>query len=204
MSQTDASPPSPTVRSQIPEFHHFDPLKFQQLCCELHQKDPAISIAEVFGLNGQAQYGVDIVAFLRTNDGIEVGQCKRVARCTPSVVKEPSDDFLAHLAYWKNREVRKFILYVACSASDRKVQEEIAIQKKRFGDIGLEYEVWSNLTLTTKLRTAPEIVRTYFPKHWENEICGEGISFPSGRGSVIDIAAYAELAPRRLKPVWES
>lgn len=174
-----------------------DPLKFQQLCCEIHQREPDISTAYVFGQNGQPQYGVDVIANLRSNDGVEVGQCKRVsvAHCNPSLIRSVSDDFIRHLAYWKGYGVRKFVLYIGCSVSKRQVLEEIAEQRKRFLGLGLVYQVWSDLTLTSKLRPSREIVRAYFSVYWERELCGEGISnFPVAAGTVVDIAAYAELA----------
>jgi hypothetical protein len=93
--------PPPAVRADIPDFHKLDPLKFQQLCCELHRSEPLISFADVFGINGQAQYGVDIVAHRSANDGIEAGQCKRIdfAGCKPHVIRGASDEFIKHLEY---------------------------------------------------------------------------------------------------------
>src|SRR5437667_2870737 len=55
--------PAPVSRGQLPEYWRFGALVFQQLCSELHQKEKHVSTAYVFGTNGQAQRGVDILAY---------------------------------------------------------------------------------------------------------------------------------------------
>jgi hypothetical protein len=61
----------------------------------------------VFGVSGQSQLGIDIQALHRSDDGISVGQCKRVVPkdLTVNLIREASDEFLNNLDYWKERGV---------------------------------------------------------------------------------------------------
>jgi hypothetical protein len=63
----------PAARGELPRFYELDPLRFQELCRDLYQAEPEIATAEVFGVPGQLQRGVDIVATPRQGVGICVG-----------------------------------------------------------------------------------------------------------------------------------
>jgi hypothetical protein len=83
---------------------------------------------------------------------------------------------LKHLAFWKRKKVKRFILFVACPMDTTQRQDEIAEQIKKFRKLGIKYEVWSARTLTTKLKDAREIVfRHSRSKEWVEYICGPDI-----------------------------
>ena len=158
----------PTALGELPHFFELDPLRFQGLCRDLYQVEPEIATADVFGAPGQRQRGVDIIAHRRDGDGIGVGQSKCIEPkyVTPALVQAASKELLEHLAYWKERRVRKFILFVAADISRTNIQDEINRQRKSFLEIGIDYELWGEAVIANKLRPRPGIAGTYLPGHW--------------------------------------
>ncbi len=179
--------PPPTAHGQRPDFHVLGDVTFQELCRDLYQKEPNISAAQVFGPSGQAQFGVDVQAQHRNDDGISVGQCKCIVPqgLTVGLIREASDEFLQHLEYWRERGVRRFILFVSPDTSKTQINEEYQRQRTAFRQRGLDYELWGQAELVTKLRPHPDIVRTYLLEHWTAELCGVGIAgFPQDAGLI--------------------
>lgn len=171
----------PTARGEPPRFYKLDPLRFQSLCRDLYEAEPKIATAEVFGVPGQPQRGVDIVATHREGGGIGVGQCKCIKpdSLTPALVRGASQAFLDHLTYWQERGVRRFILFVASDASRTEIQEESLRQRDAFRKIGIEYELWDESTISNKLRPQPGITSTYLGDHWKDILCGTAVpGFP--------------------------
>lgn len=173
--------PPPTTHGELPDFHALDAITFQKLCRDLYQVEPNISTAEVFGVSGQAQLGVDIQALHRSDDGISVGQCKCIVPkdLTVKLIQKASDEFLQHLEYWRERGVRRFILFVSPDASRKEINEEHLRQRAAFRQLGLDYELWGQAMIVSKLRPHPGITRTYLLDHWTEQLCGRGVSgFP--------------------------
>jgi hypothetical protein len=130
---------------------------------------------------------------------------------------DASDEFFEFLEYWKERGVKKFILFVAPDASDTKIQEEYLRQRERFRVVGIEYELWGEGTLANKLRPEPGITRTYLDEHWRDVLCGTSIApFPQESVTVNSILAtqletfagqVADAADREvdaLRAAWRS
>jgi hypothetical protein len=165
-------------------FHELDPLAFQELCRDLFEREPDISTCEIFGVNGQAQYGIDLKARRREGGDCEVGQCKCEADFPPRKIVKASDEFLKHLPYWNKRNVRKFILFVATTLDTTQQHEEIDRQIEAFAAHEIVYEPWSSRTLRTKLKDHRDIVWRYTrSKEWVEAICGPTID--SGSGAAI-------------------
>ncbi|MCQ3974872.1 MAG: hypothetical protein DPW09_15635 [Anaerolineae bacterium] len=167
---------SPGIRpGQVPPFHELGEYVFQELCRDLFDAEPGIATCEIYGTRGQSQEGIDLLAYRADGNGIEVGQCKCYARFSPRQIREASDEFLAHWqTHWAGENVKRFILFVACDLSNRKQQDEINKQWKRFKKIGIIYEVWSASKIRNKLRLHRGIVASYLspPEHWVQVICG--------------------------------
>lgn len=167
--------------SKPPPFHELDAMAFQELCRDLFEREAGISTCEIFGVNGQAQYGVDLKARRKDDGSCEVGQCKCKVNFPPGEIKKASDEFLKHLPYWKKRNVRKFILFVASTLDTTQQHEEIDGQVEAFAAHGIEYEPWSSRTLRTKLKDHRDIVLRYTrSKEWVEAICGPTIDSSPG------------------------
>lgn len=154
-------------------FYDLDPGPFQELCRDLFEREEGINTCEIFGVNGQHQRGIDLKAQSREGYACEVGQCKCYKDFPPRKIQEASKEFLKYLAYWKEKNIRRFILFVACPMDTVQQQEEIDRQIKTFHEYGIVYEVWSARTLRTKLQGYHEMVWRYSrSREWVEAICG--------------------------------
>ncbi|MCP3169671.1 tetratricopeptide repeat protein [Myxococcus qinghaiensis] len=80
--------------------------------------------------------------------------------------------------HWKSQNIKRFILFVACSLDSTQCQSEITAQIKKFKRLGIIYETWPAARIRNKLRAHPEIVSTYFSnsEYWLREICGRPLA----------------------------
>lgn len=165
---------SPGIRQgEQPPYHQLDEYLFQDMCCDLFQTEPEITSCSIYGTRGQSQYGIDLLA-QRRDGGIEVGQCKKYQQFSAREIVRASDEFFNHWDHWKNKGVKRFILFVSCPLDRQEQQEEVLHQKERFKEFGIEYEVWHSRVLTMKLAPHPNIVCRYLPPadYWVSYICG--------------------------------
>jgi len=174
----------PIIRQgQCPTFFEVGDYRFQDLCRDLFEREPGIAVCNVYGPRGQKQNGIDLLALRQDGDAIEVGQCKCYQRFSPTNLSSASDEFFKYWEdHWSARNVKRFILFVACDLSRRQIQDAIIDQRQRFRAVGIVYEPWSNAQIRDKLRTRPEIVRTHLspPDSWVQAICGSAAaSFPT-------------------------
>ena len=80
-------------RDMSPPFHELEWQRFQRLCCDMFEKEEVISASAPYRVGGQSQFGIDIIAYRKDDDGIEVGQCKCYAEFPPSKIKITSDHY---------------------------------------------------------------------------------------------------------------
>jgi tetratricopeptide (TPR) repeat protein len=163
--------------SDPPPFHHIGEYVFQELCRDLFEVQDGIATCEIYGTRGYAQRGIDLLANCDDAVSTEVGQCKCYENFPPAEIVKASDEFLAHWDYWKNLNVRRFILFVACPLDKPQQQDEIQTQKARFNALGICYEVWSARTLLTYLRPHRAIVERHIHSEESvNNICGRPLA----------------------------
>lgn len=175
----------PGIRSgELPPFHKMDAYRFEELCRDLLGAESSIATCDIYGDPGQAQDGIDLLACRIHSDGIEVGQCKCYEDFPPQEIREASDKFFEHWNHWSEKDVRRFILFVASDLKTRQRQDEVLKQQERFKQVGIVYEAWSAATICNKLRPHPGIVATYLePRdYWVSIICGTALPV-SGYGS---------------------
>jgi hypothetical protein len=78
-----------------------------------------------------------------------------------------SDEFFKHWDYWKNRDIHRFILFVACKTDNTKLHEQIEKETARFKKKKIAYEVWNQVRITEKARANGDLVVQYFPPYGE-------------------------------------
>ena len=185
----------PTARGELPRLYKLDPLRFQELCRDLYQAEPESITAEVFGAPGQLQRGVDLRVQRRGGDGITVGQCKAVkpASLRPRLLEQASTDFLDHRAYWQDQGVRKFILFVASDTSRTQIQEESHRQRIFLQKLGIEYELWGQAKIVSKLRAQPGIAETYLGTAWKDILCGTAMSGFPRSSEILDRVLHTQI-----------
>lgn len=166
------------TRQLIPNFHELGWQNFQKLSNELFSLEPETASNE-YGTPGQRQYGVDLLATIKSA-GIGVGQCKCEGSFSKKKIRDASDEFFRHWAYWKDKGVRRFILFVACDVTRTELQDEMLHQRARFANHGIDYELWGGANIQGKLRPHRIVARTYIDsEEIVNAICGPVIE-PAG------------------------
>lgn len=178
---------TPGIRpGKSPPFYELGAYVFQELCRDLFDADPGIATCGIYGIPGQPQYGIDLLAHQANGDGTEVGQCKCCENFPPEKIRDASDEFFKYWDdYWSKEKVKRFILLVGSDLNTRQRQDEIIKQIKRFANYGIKYEAWDAAQLRNKLRLHPGIVSSYCtpPDHWVQAICGSGSAQLSNMGN---------------------
>jgi hypothetical protein len=182
--------------SLAPHFWELDPVNaFQPLCKDLLEQESGIATAEVYGVPGQGQQGIDILGKDINGRTIVVGQCKRQEKFKATEVTEAADEFYKYHKYWKEQGVNHFILMVACDLSDRKVQDEVSNQHTRFNQIGIHFEAWSGSILRNKLMPYPAITQ----RHIHSQEVVRNICGPTVQGLIFTPNASIEKTLQELR-----
>jgi|GEM_PF-6738288 len=161
------------MRSQLPprfseDIHEKD---FEELCRDLLQVEPNIRHAEIYGINGQAQKGVDILAYRTANCGIELGECKCRDKFGIPLLTDIVSKFLENWDHWKTLNSKRFIVFAGCPVRDTKIQDLIAAYVQEFGDQGLVFEIWDSYKIADKLRNQRAIAERYCGSEWARLNC---------------------------------
>lgn len=153
-------------------FHKLDAAAFQRLTRDLLAKEPGVATADEYGINGQAQHGIDVLGYLAHGEGCVVAQCKCYEEIAPADIDAATKDFLSHWDRWKGWKVRRFVLVVACPLRRRELQDAVQAQRRAFKRRGIEYQAWSAEVLRDKLAPHRPIAERYVPREWVDHICG--------------------------------
>lgn len=134
---------------------------FEQMCRDVVAAEPNIATCNRYGIRGQRQFGIDLLAAVRNSSDHQVAQCKCYADFPRRKIADASNEFLKHLAYWKERRVVRFVLIVSEPLEKVGQQEQVMAERIRFAAVGIRYEVWSLHTLVTRLKPWPDIVERH-------------------------------------------
>jgi hypothetical protein len=160
---------------------------FEDLCCDLFQKEPEISTAQRFGVRGQRQNGIDIRAYRR--DGTtEVGQCKRQLLFTKANLEAASAEFRASRSVWESWGVQRFVVFVACSVRNRNVQDRYQELREVFSKEGIIFELWGDTSIAGKLRDQRAIAEKYFTGEKLRTLCGSVFAAGTTQFSPVEAA----------------
>src|ERR1044072_673236 len=100
--------------SDPPQFHRLEEYPFQELCRDIFEVQEGIATCEINGRRGQKQKGIDLLASCDDGESTEVGQCKAEKSFSVSKIINASDKFFEHWEFWKDLNIRRFILFVGC------------------------------------------------------------------------------------------
>ncbi|MCK5508950.1 MAG: hypothetical protein KAI50_10580 [Desulfobacterales bacterium] len=128
---------------------------FERLCCDLHGEQKEVATCQLYGLRRQEEKGVDHVAQRKGGNGKEVGQSKRYKNFSERNLGKAVKPFFDHIEHWKKQEVRRYILFVACDIQRTQVHEEKEVQRNRFKDEGIDFELWSGRDIQRKFIVDP-------------------------------------------------
>jgi hypothetical protein len=178
------------TRQLTPNLHEIGWSNFQRLCNELFAHEPEIDASNEYGKPGQGQHGIDLLAQVRPT-GFEVGQCKCEVSFSVRKIQKASDEFFAHWTHWKDKGIRRFILFAGCDVNQTELQNEMLNQRARFAGHGINYELWGATTICIKLGPYRGIARKYIDSdEIVTTICG-----PAGESSAT-IAGVAVVTHR--------
>jgi tetratricopeptide (TPR) repeat protein len=154
-----------------PPFWEMSWESFQGVCRELLDAQSEVSGCGLYGVGGQQQRGIDLLAH-RSDGGATVAQCKRYRELQPRNIVKASDGFLEHIDHWKTLDVKRFILFLASDTDRTQLQDQLAVEKGRFRQHGIDYEVWDGNTIANRLGAYRHIANRYLGQQWADRLCG--------------------------------
>ena len=159
------------------EFYSLEQKPFEHFAAALHGAQPGILYAKVYAPDGQAQFGIDHVAFARATDGrsvLEVGQSKAYRRFLPSDLIKATKKFLENWeSRWRPMNVRKLIIFVGCVIKSGKTDDALIAETARFASLGIELELWDAWRIYSRLPDAPQVVSTYLGRDYHVKMFGD-------------------------------
>ena len=174
-----------------------DAEQFEEMCCALLEKEPAIKKADRYHVQRQQQFGIDIIGERSDGEGIEVASCKCYSRLTKGQIATFSNEFLDHWdTHWHEKNVRRFILCVAVDVRSRQRQDEISLEHARFEALNVDHKVWGPRQLQERLRPHDGIVSQYLGEEWVPRLCGRpqpASAPPSSAHAFLDNVIVAQL-----------
>lgn len=152
----DIQPPVHPRLQHLP-FNELSWGQFEALCTALVEANPMTLDCHLYGVRGDDQQGIDIVATQRGADGDEIWayQCKRYKEYAPGKLKEA----LARMVYQANYYV--LLLSIPATAALRRVAEETP-----------GVFLWDANDISRKLKNYPAIVEDFFGAAWRDAFCG--------------------------------
>jgi hypothetical protein len=141
---------------------------FERLCLRLVRLDSEVEHAQLYGVAGQSQEGIDLYA--RSFDGsFAVHQCKKIKDIGPADIRNAVDKFLK--GTWANR-AKKFVLCTSQSIARKELADECENQGQLLKAKGVEFAVWDSEEISGQLRGQPRLVFDFFGKAWVEAFLG--------------------------------
>jgi hypothetical protein len=168
------------------------PKEFERLVRRLVAADPKLRAVTLYGLNGQKQFGIDVLADRAGGSGQDVVSCKCVETASAPDLRTWSDDFLKHrAAQWPT--VKRFVLATsALNTADTKLVDQRIAEAHKFAQVGIDYEIWGPEDLTQWLEAAGRPVAVqYLGEAWATSIFGPGDA--AAHPSASDVQHVASL-----------
>ncbi|BAP35781.1 hypothetical protein AS4_08410 [Acinetobacter guillouiae] len=164
-------PPIDTLEQTLP----FDKLEwenFEKLIARIVSKEFAITDTYLYGVRGQDQSGLDILANIKATEKKACFQCKRVKTFNALDIKTAVNKFLK--GKWAE-QTQIFVLCITISMNHIQQVDEIENQKKILRQLGIDFRVWDATEtgqLSQKLKNLPEIVDDFFGREWVKRFNG--------------------------------
>jgi hypothetical protein len=161
---------------------------FERLCLRYIRTQSVVIRAQLYGVRGQKQHGIDL--YVRLSDPLryEVYQCKRLSSFTAADVKKAVDTFLA--GKWHDK-VKAFRVLTSHPIEDTKIGDAIEAEAKRLEASGIAFEVIGQERLSEWLKDHPRIVDDFFSRAWVEQFCGaEAAKELTRRMNAATVAEY--------------
>lgn len=164
-------PPVDTLEQTLP----FDKLEwenFEKLIARIVSQEFTITDTYLYGVRGQDQCGLDILASIKTTEKKACFQCKRVKTFNSLDIKTAVNKFLE--GKWA-QQTQIFVLCITIPMNHTRQVDEIEKQKKILRQKGIDFIIWDATEtgqLSLKLKNLPEIVDDFFGREWVKRFNG--------------------------------
>lgn len=171
-------PPPTYTRTQSLPFAELTWENFERLCKTLVENESDVKSCKLYGSQGHAQHGIDLIAIPKNLDDKQprVYQCKRVKQYTAAQIKKAVKKFTDNISTfrkkWKTLPSR-FVLCCPCSLRATVCQDAIVRQRNQLAKIGVSFEVWDEEGLSRQLKDHPRIVDEFFDRGWVKVFNGQ-------------------------------
>ena len=156
LTPSDIEPPAQPHLQHLP-LNHLSWEQFEALCAALVEANPLTVDCHLYGVQGDDQLGIDIVATQRGVQGDEVWayQCKRYKAYTPGKLRQA----IAKMTYSADYYV--LMLSIPAQAAWRRVADE-----------NPSVFLWDARDIARKLKNYPTIVEDFFGAAWRKAFSG--------------------------------
>ncbi len=158
-------PPALILEAQLLPLEELTWENFERLQWRLLRDAEGLRNAHLYGRRGQAQRGLDIVAFDSADSGVAL-QSKKYEKFTAQDLNKAVEQF------HENEHpffISRFIIGIACEAKDTAVVEALHECQKKLAPIRVE--LWDKEELSARLRGHPEIVVDFFGRPTAERFC---------------------------------
>lgn len=167
-------PPLPPIDTleQILPFDKLEWENFEKLIARIVSQEFAITDTYLYGVRGQDQSGLDILANIKTTEKKACFQCKRVKNFNALDIKTAIDKFLKGKFA---QQTQIFVLCITIPMNNTQQVDEIENQKRVLRQKGIDFIVWDATEtgqLSLKLKNLPEIVDDFFGREWVKRFNG--------------------------------
>lgn len=151
------------TRPQVLPFEGLTPENFERMVLRRVRCDPDVEHAQLYGVRGQDQHGIDLYCRLRkpgpSGRWYRTVQCRNVAVMTATDIAAAVEDFVE--GRWASKsEAFAIATRVSAVRTERADAVEAAAEKLR--PAGVRFEIWDGEELSHQLRAFPELVEAFF------------------------------------------
>ena len=170
---------------------------FERLCLRYARTRGNVLRAQLYGVKGQQQHGIDLYVRVSEPARYEVYQSKKLENLAAGDIAEATDKFVT--GKWFGRS-KAFKLMTSHEIEDTKIAEAIEAAGMRLEKEGIEFEVLGALQISSWLKDQPRIVDDFFSRAAVQAFCGaEAIAKLGPRLDSEQVASYR----RELKRFYE-
>jgi len=167
-----SSTPQPPIEKRLADLP-IDQLSwqdFEKLCHRLVRSEASVEYCRLYGTQGEAQEGIDILARLDNSLKYRVYQCKNVKDFGPAHIKDAVTEFVG--GGWLTK-TEMFVLCTRETLRSTVRAAEIERQAQELRNHGITLIPWDKEELSLRLKSQPEIVDDFFGRAWVRVYCGE-------------------------------
>lgn len=191
-------PPPTYTRAQSLPFSELTWENFERLCKTLVENESDVKSCKLYGSQGHAQHGIDLIAIPKNSDDKQprVYQCKRVKQYTAAQIKKAVKKFTDNISTfrkkWKTLPSR-FVLCCRCSLRAPVCQDEIFRQRNQLAKLGVSFEVWDEEELSRQLKDHHRIVDEFFDRGWVKVFNGQEAAMALSQMFALDSSQVSAL-----------